>query len=707
MSINTAVFPQQGQPIPLGRQGESNARTIVFEIYGWLREYGEGGTFLLLHKRPNDQAAYLVPFTMSPNGTEIFWKVSAVDTDKDTSGSFGEAELRYEVTTNDGTTKVKSDLYRTMVAKSLDEYNPRYPDVPEPEGGGLILRPVLERPTVGEENIIYLVPNDASEDPENVYVEWIYVNNAWEEWGKYIADVDIASKADLSYVNAQLELKQDKISATGTNIKPVYFSSAGTATPIPGYVPDPSNDNPLMDGTASPGTSTDFSRKDHRHPHDSTKQDKLVATGSAVQGVYISESGEASAMTYLLNKTVPANAVFTDTTYDPATSSTNGLMTGSDKAKLDRISLPAGGVSLPVILANQSIANFDGAAGRPLRVTANIEAVQDAGTPSPSNPLPIAGWTGANIAVTNSLALITITPTQAPGTPSPSNPLPITGVTLPQAGTVYGGTLDVAKGGLLTVTHGYQQITELTSEYTGVPEGSIAGYVGVGTMKANSRTNGKCNMLSPVNSPGGQISGCTFGANNQQFFAVFRKSETAETFQGLNAWLAEHPLQIVFPLTTPLTYQLTQQETKTALSELGYTGAVYSVSFPSSAGTIYGGTLDVVRGLLTVTHGQYASYSGQTLPGVWISSEDVYTPGGTPTTGAQVVYALASPGTYQLIPQQFISIDGTNNVFADCGSVTVTHWPGTGTPVEPIEDSSEIEWKKGILARLEALEAGG
>lgn len=46
----------------------------------------------------------------------------------------------------------------------------------------------------------------------------------------------------------------------------------------------------------------------------------------------------------------------------------------------------------------------------------------------------------------------------------------------------------------------------------------------------------------------------------------------------------------------------------------------------SAAGTVYGGSVDVMNGLLTVTHGQIASYDGETLPGKWISDRDVYSP---------------------------------------------------------------------------------
>lgn len=39
----------------------------------------------------------------------------------------------------------------------------------------------------------------------------------------------------------------------------------------------PSDDLPLMDGNAEPGTSRKFSRSDHRHPHDTDKMDYMTA----------------------------------------------------------------------------------------------------------------------------------------------------------------------------------------------------------------------------------------------------------------------------------------------------------------------------------------------------------------------------------------------------------------------------------------------
>lgn len=64
---------------------------------------------------------------------------------------------------------------------------------------------------------------------------------------------------------------------------------------------------------------------------------KLTSSGgSATQPVYFAD-GKPVACSYSLNKTVPSNAVFTDTTYSAATSSAAGLMSATDKGKLDTI----------------------------------------------------------------------------------------------------------------------------------------------------------------------------------------------------------------------------------------------------------------------------------------------------------------------------------------------------------------------------------
>ena len=98
-----------------------------------------------------------------------------------------------------------------------------------------------------------------------------------------------------------------------------------------------------------------------------------------------------------------------------------------------------------------------------------------------------------------------------------------------------------------------------------------------------------------------------------------------------------------------------------------------NISFPISMPTVYGGYLDVVSGILTVTHALIPSYAGEQLPGAWISDRDVYSSGATPTTGAQVVYELATPQLFQLAARVIRTLYGTNHVCVSTGDCAVTY----------------------------------
>lgn len=100
--------------------------------------------------------------------------------------------------------------------------------------------------------------------------------------------------------------------------------------------------------------------------------------------------------------------------------------------------------------------------------------------------------------------------------------------------------------------------------------------------------------------------------------------------------------------------------------------AIYTVSWQAEAGTVYGGTLDVTLGKLIVTHANIASYDGEELPGEWICDRAVYAPDTTPPTGSQVVYELATPLEHTLSSTEIQLLIGQNNVWADCGDITVT-----------------------------------
>lgn len=98
---------------------------------------------------------------------------------------------------------------------------------------------------------------------------------------------------------------------------------------------------------------------------------------------------------------------------------------------------------------------------------------------------------------------------------------------------------------------------------------------------------------------------------------------------------------------------------------------LFSIAFPSEAGTVYAGSLDVANAVLKARP-YYASYNGETLVGPWISDRDVYAAGTTPTIGAQVIDLGGVETVYQLAPLQIMALIGAGNIWADCGDLSFT-----------------------------------
>ena len=69
-------------------------------------------------------------------------------------------------------------------------------------------------------------------------------------------------------------------------------------------------------------------------------------------------------------------------------------------------------------------------------------------------------------------------------------------------------------------------------------------------------------------------------------------------------------------------------------------GNTYTENLPLAAGNVYSLKFNPILGKIWVTSGHIASYNGETLSGEWWSDRDTYKAGASPTTGAEVVYAL-------------------------------------------------------------------
>lgn len=98
------------KPIPIGVQGENDARTVVFDIHKWIEDYGNGSA-LLVHQRPGDAEPY--PVTTAQKAGTIEWSVQQADI---IAGAPGRAQLSYQVGEN---IVARSPIYMTVAADEI------------------------------------------------------------------------------------------------------------------------------------------------------------------------------------------------------------------------------------------------------------------------------------------------------------------------------------------------------------------------------------------------------------------------------------------------------------------------------------------------------------------------------------------------------------------------------------------------------------
>lgn len=171
----------------------------------------------------------------------------------------------------------------------------------------------------------------------------------------------------------------------------------------------------------------------------------------------------------------------------------------------------------------------------------------------------------------------------------------------------------------------------------------------------------------------------------------------------------------------------------TATTYEPYTGQTVEVQFPDSAGTVYGGTLDVTTGELvvdwamvdlgmltwrvdpnrptvkyssslkdlifrespwanalcsvyalykngpdTLSSGQFSTTNAYGAGNIFFKDEAFNGKTGAEVkeylTGVQLVYELADPTIYQLTPSEIKTLVGENNIWADTGDITVKYY---------------------------------
>lgn len=307
-----------------------------------------------------------------------------------------------------------------------------------------------------------------------------------------------------------------------------------------------------------------------------------------------------------------------------------------------------------------SIVSFNALRSAPLSSLAvDINPVQSgSGTPAYDNVRPISGWSEAKVTRCgkNLLGI-----NRAEGTPSPTDVL--------------------VSPRLLATDKLYAGLRADNYYYRGY----ITNYsVTDSTIKVTSTNNFNYGVAFPVACHGGMtytlsatLTGCNMsvGCYDANWNFIQRlKSVSSNTLVTFTTPADAAYITVVFgssTLGTEGTATNIQLELgSSATSYEAYQSNTYTIDLD---GTRYGGSLDVLSGVLTLTHGYIASYNSEVLPSTWISDRDVYAVGTTPTTGAEVVYELATPTTVQLTAQQVETLFGQNYIWADTGETTVTY----------------------------------
>jgi len=272
----------------------------------------------------------------------------------------------------------------------------------------------------------------------------------------------------------------------------------------------------------------------------------------------------------------------------------------------------------------------DGSASPVASLISNITAVQaGSGTPSPSNPRAISGFTGATIRAAGKNL-----------------------VYIPDGSGSNQSITFSCSGGVVT----------LTGIATGNAWRTISDdfILKAGTYRLSG--GGQSNTYISLRT----ASGNTNIANTANGDITFTLA--ADTAVRLRAYAANGT-----DLSGGKTYYPQIEFGSTTTAWEAFAGKIMTFDWSGDAGTVYGGTLNVTTGVLTVTMGYIASYAGETINEPWISSIDEYVPNTSPSTGAEVAYTLATPQTYQLTAEEVDTLLGINNIWADTGDVEVAY----------------------------------
>ena len=151
-------------------------------------------------------------------------------------------------------------------------------------------------------------------------------------------------------------------------------------------------------------------------------------------------------------------------------------------------------------------------------------------------------------------------------------PIPVGHITTYKTRDLFGGTIDLVSG-MLTVTHAINVYdgSESWTKDSDLTGGIHRFYLSDDTIKKYSDytdvlLSNKCKAVNnyqyaPNMDEDFAITAYSIFTNNYNWAYIF--SKTIDTVNGIKSWLEEEPLQFLYPLATPQTYQLTAQQIET------------------------------------------------------------------------------------------------------------------------------------------------
>ena len=274
----------------------------------------------------------------------------------------------------------------------------------------------------------------------------------------------------------------------------------------------------------------------------------------------------------------------------------------------------------------------DGANEIPVKsLSIRINPIQKgSNNPSPTNIRPIVGWTGAKIVREKKNLL----PSYATD-----------GRTTTQNGITFTYNADGTVSATGTATANAYTNTVISILKAGTYKKSVGLYVKY-----------RSSPTTWTDVPGSSILGTTFTITEEQaalgILARTRGAASGETVENV-----VYKPYIYFNSESDVTYEPNQSDT-------------YPIVFPTEAGTVYGGTLDVTTGILTVTHG-YLSMDGETegRKATWKSTATACNMFGISNSGAKPVSNVNIVGN--VISSHFPTKDFNTAFYADDWAATI------------------------------------